>query len=291
VSLPGRLVDVGGTAVFVHRRGPQGAPTVVLLHGFLMSHFYYRHILPALAEHYDVIAIDLPGFGESDKPHPTRYPYSLAALGRTVIGLLDRLGVARAAVIGHSMGGGVAIDVAAQAPDRIWALVPSCAAAYEPPLPPEAALILAPKVGRTLFLRGYSRRRFANDLRTMAYRSPDMVPDEMVDFWWERLNRPGGREAAYAMLRELARLAPIADRLHLPLRPPTLLVWGEEDRLVPLDRARRLSRDLRVPLRIVPCTGHTPHEERPHTFVRLVLPFLEQAAQVSGGAETCRSAS
>ena len=276
--------------MFVHRRGPQGAPTVVLLHGFLMSHFYYRHILPALAERFDVIAIDLPGFGESDKPSPLRYSYSLQTFGRTVIDLLDRLGVTRAAVIGHSMGGGVAIDVAAQAGERIWALVPSGPAAYEPPLPTSAQLILAPGVGRRLFLRGYTRGRFANDLRTMAYRSPDMVPDEMVDFWWERLNRPGGREAAYAMLRELARLAPVGQRLQLPLRPPTLLIWGEEDRLVPMDRARRLSRDLGVPVRIVPCTGHTPHEERPETFLRLVLPFLEQALS-QPAAESCRSAS
>jgi pimeloyl-ACP methyl ester carboxylesterase len=263
----------------------------VLLHGFMVSHFYYRHILPTLAERFDVIAIDLPGFGESDKPHPAQYGYSLARLGRTVIELLDRMGIPRAAVIGHSMGGGVAIDVAAQAPERIWALVPSCAAAYEPPMPPEAALILAPRVGPTLFKRGYTRNRFAHDIRTKAYRSPDMVPDEMVDFWWERFCRPGGRDAAYEMLRELARLAPIAQRLHLPLRPPTLLVWGEEDRLVPLDRGRRLARDLGVPLRIVPCTGHTPHEERPETFLRLVLPFLEQAAADTGGAESCRSAS
>jgi pimeloyl-ACP methyl ester carboxylesterase len=291
MSLPGRLVEVDGTAVFVHRRGPAGAPKVVLLHGFMVSHWYYRHILPVLAEQFDVVALDLPGFGESDKPLPTRYPYSLATLARTVIGLLDRLGIARTAVIGHSMGGGVAIDVAAQAPERIWALVPSSAAAYQPPLPPEAALILAPRLGPALFKNGYTRRRFARDIRTMAYRSPDMVPDEMVDFWWERFNRPGGRDAAYAMLRQLARLAPIGERLQLPLRPPTLLVWGEEDRLVPLDRGRRLARDLGAPLRIVPCTGHTPHEERPEMFLRLVVPFLEQAVSEPADRESCRSAS
>jgi pimeloyl-ACP methyl ester carboxylesterase len=291
MSLPGRLVDVGGTSVFVHRRG-QG-PALVLVHGFLMSHWYWRDVVDRLAQAYDVIAIDLPGFGESDRPSPSRYPYSLEAMGRTVLGLLDELGVERFALLGHSMGGGVALDVASQAAERVLALVLASAAAYAPLRPPPlSGILLAPGLGETLFRRGLTRRRFGRDLRRLAYLLPESVKEEAVDYWWDRLCRPGGPEAAYAMLGHLMRLSPFSERLQLsPLRIPTLLVWGEQDALVPLELGRRLSRELGAPLRVVPMTGHTPHEERPAAFLQIVLPFLESAlAARERTGEPCRSA-
>ena len=292
VSLPGSLVDVEGTGVFVHRRGT--GPAVVLVHGFLMSHWYFRGIVPALAAQYDVIALDLPGFGESDRPPPERFPYGFDAFARTVLGLLDRLGVRRAALLGHSMGGAVALAVAARAPERVSALVLEDASAYPPPVPLLAHVALLPVLGEFLFQHGYTRGQLALGLKRFAYGVDHPMVAEMVDYWWERLCRPGGKAAAYAMMRVLTRSEPLVTevgRLTVPV--PALVVWGETDCLQPLLNGRRLARELEAPLRVVPCTGHTPHEERPAAFLQIISPFLSQvlAEQRGGRPESCRSAS
>jgi len=290
--LPGSLVDVQGVSVFVHRRG--AGPSLVLLHGWIMSHFYFRDIIPALAERYDVIALDLPGFGESDRPAPSRYPYGFDAFARTVLDALDRLAVARAGLLGHSMGGGVALAMAALAPERVSALVLECAASYPAPLPLVAQLALIPGLGDLLFKRIYTRAQFAYSLRHLAYGQQHPLTSEAIDYFWDRLNRPGGREAVLASLQALARFDPLVERLG-PRRPPALVVWGERDALQPLSNGRRLARELPAPLRLVPCTGHTPHEERPEVFLQMVAPFLAHTlgtgAVAAPPAQSCRSAS
>src|SRR5262249_34271457 len=151
-----------GTAVFVHRSG--AGPTLVLVHGFLMSHWYFRAIIDQLAREYDVVALDLPGAGESDRPAPAVFDYGIQALAATLIRLLDRLEIAHAALLGHSLGGGVAIAAAARAPQRFWALIPVDAAAYPLVLPRAAQLALDFGVGELLFKRAYTKPLFARDL-------------------------------------------------------------------------------------------------------------------------------
>src|SRR5262245_17471733 len=258
----------------------------------MMSHWYFRGILPALAAQYDVIAVDLPGFGESDRPPPARYPYGFDAFARTVLGLLDRLGVERAALLGHSMGGGVALAMTAQAPARVSALGLEGAAAYPPSVPLVAQLGLVPMLGGLLFQRAGTRGQFAFALRRFAYGAGHPISDEAVDYWWDRFCRPGGKAAAHIMFHALTRFEPLVDRVR-GIAVPALVVWGETDALQPLANGRRLARELGAPLRMVPCTGHTPHEERSEAFLQIVAPFLEQALAVQRGdrGEPCRSAS
>jgi pimeloyl-ACP methyl ester carboxylesterase len=103
MSLPGRFLNIGGQRVFYHRSG-RGSP-VVLIHGYLVSHWCWREVIRGLADAHDVIAIDLPGFGESDRPAPTAYRYDAPAFMETVLGVLDALDLTRASLVGHSMGG------------------------------------------------------------------------------------------------------------------------------------------------------------------------------------------
>src|SRR6266567_1854275 len=117
MSLPGRFLHIGGQRVFYHRTG-RGRP-LVLLHGYMVSHWCWRHVIPALAAEHDVIALDLLGFGESDRPPATEFRYDAAAHMETVLAVLDALGVERAALMGHSMGGAGALYAAARRPERV----------------------------------------------------------------------------------------------------------------------------------------------------------------------------
>src|SRR5687767_5597245 len=99
-----------------------------------MSHWTWRDVLPALVREHDVIAIDLPGFGESDRPSPSAFSYDAAAFASITDEVMAQLGVSRAVVIGHSMGGGAALSLAARRPQRVAGLVLISAACLPLPL-------------------------------------------------------------------------------------------------------------------------------------------------------------
>src|SRR5262249_59745100 len=101
----------------------------------MVSHWAWRHVIPSLAGDYDVVAIDLPGFGESDRPSPSEYRYDAPAFAETLIGVLDSLAIERATLVEHSMGGGVALYAAARRPERVERLRPLPAPGHPLPLP------------------------------------------------------------------------------------------------------------------------------------------------------------
>jgi pimeloyl-ACP methyl ester carboxylesterase len=271
MSLPGRFLTIGGQRVFVHRAG-RGRP-LLLLHGFLVSHWSLRRIVPALAADHEVIAIDLPGFGESDRPSPDRYRYDELGFAETVIGVLDELGLDRASLLGHALGGAVALAAAARHPDRVERLALVAPLVYPFALPPEGRALLVPYVGplmfRTLYTRGVLRRYLGT-----VYRDGSLVTEEWVDYLWERLNRPGGIEAALAVLRLCADPAPIG-RLLRAVRAPSLAIWGEDDRIFPVGLAPRLQAELPgAALTVLPRCGHAPCEEAPEAVLDALRPFL-----------------
>jgi pimeloyl-ACP methyl ester carboxylesterase len=278
MSLPGRLVELASGRLYVHTQG--SGPPLVLLHGYLVSHWYYRAVIPRLAERFEVIAIDLPGQGESDRPPPERFSYDLPSLADTIGFCLDALGKPRVRIAAHSMGGGVAITLAARQPQRVERLVLEDAAIYPLPMPIEGKLALLPGVGKLIFKSVYARRDLARHLRSV-YKDPALATDELIDYYWERFNRAGARDANYALLRMLDRYA---DNTGDPgrIQCPTLLVWGEEDRAVPLAHGKRLVKQIPgARLEVIGSCGHSPHEERPDEYLRVVLPFLDGEARAT----------
>jgi pimeloyl-ACP methyl ester carboxylesterase len=257
----------------------------VLIHGWLMSHWYFRPVIDALAENYEVYALDLPGYGESDRPSPSAFGYDLGSYADLVAHVMQMLELPRADVMGASMGGGVAVTLAARHPERVQRLVAVAPAVY--PLPVRALdvrIALIPGIGPLLFKYAIRRSDFARAARALAVRDARCLDDEWVDYFWARLNRAGGLEAGYACLRALLSMA---DNNADPgrVRAPTLLVWGDEDRMVPLRHGRRLSRAIAgAQLEIVPASGHMPFIERPDEFLRMVGPFL--AAPATPNSET-----
>jgi pimeloyl-ACP methyl ester carboxylesterase len=275
MSLPGRFLSIGGQRVFYHRTG-HGRP-VVLLHGFAVSHWCFRHIIPGLAESNDVIAIDLPGSGESDRPPPAEYRYDAPAYMETVLGVLDALGLESASLVGHSMGGGVALYTAARRPERVDRLVAIDPLCYPYRLPLEGRALLVPVVGPAIFHAFFSRPVVRNYMRRQVYRDPALATEEWVDYLWERLNRPGGIPAVHASLQFCHDPGVIA-RTVRAIRSPTLIVWGDEDKVFPAAFGARLQSDIAgAELHVVRECGHAPPEEKPAEVVKVVSEFLGAA--------------
>jgi pimeloyl-ACP methyl ester carboxylesterase len=182
------------------------------------------------------------------------------------------------------MGGGVAVTLAARHPERVQRLVACAAALYRVTEMNWMAKVALLPGGQQLMHHLMSRRMFASSCRALSVRDGRCLDDEWVDYFWARIQRPGGREATHASMKWLTSAS---DNNGDPgrVRAPTLLVWGDEDRLIPMAHGKRLVKAIAgARLDVVPATGHLPFIERPAEFLRVVLPFL--AAPASPLAET-----
>jgi pimeloyl-ACP methyl ester carboxylesterase len=266
-----RLVPISCGRVFVVDRGPihGSALPLVFLHGLAVTHHVFRHVLPALAVDRRVVAIDLPGAGESDRPAPEDADgYALPWLAARVGEVLDALAVPGCSIVAHSLGGTVALELAAST-RRVDRLVLVAPVVLPLPLPPEGRLALMPMVGPWMFRNLYRRA----DLRRYLARSvssPEFLEESAVDVYWDRLGRDGGRAATYAMLEQVGRLGALVERLP-SIENETLVVWGDRDALVPREHGEQIvARMPRARLEVVDGCGHSVPEERPERLVDLV---------------------
>lgn len=261
-------------------RGGRGAP-LVLLHGFTVgsSRLTYGPSLAPLAEHFDVIAPDLPGYGLSDAPDPF---YTTKDYVRFVAHFLDALGVERANLVGFSKGGGIALGVALEHPGRLQKLmlVSAYALNRNPQLPllPYVALrspLLIKFFWRTL---RRSRRLLPWYLKNVIFGDAKRVTEQLLDEVREPLSREGTEAAFMAWLRgEMGLLHYRTDyRGQLgSLEVPTLLLHGTRDLVVPVQGARRAAH--RIPhaqLQLVRRCGHWLPREAPEAFIAAATAFF-----------------
>lgn len=274
-----RLVQTQGARMFAIDRGPidSGRP-LVLLHGLLVTHYAFRRIVEPLAEHRRVIALDLPGCGESDRPSPVDADdYSLPWLAGRVREALAALGVEDYDLLAHSFGGAVATVLASAEGSRVGRLILVDAVVRTMELPLEGRMALLPKLGPLLFTQLYRRADLSRYLG-MALSTPELLDEGAVDVYWDRLGRHGGREAAYALLLQMAELGWLDEHL-AKVVAPTMVVWGDRDALMPPSVGERLAE--RLPdavFRVVEGCGHAVAEERPEPLIALVEEHLPNEA-------------
>lgn len=273
-----RLVPTAGGRVFAVDRGPARgeAPPLVLLHGLLVTHHEFRGILDVLAADRRVIALDLPGCGESDRPAPEDADgYSLPWLAERVIEALGALGVLRCDLLAHSLGGAVAVELCTSVPQLVRRLVLVDPVVFPFELPLEGRMALLPRLGPLLWKQLYRRSELRRHLQRVMS-TPELLDERAVDVYWDRLGRDGGREAAYAMLQQMTRLEPLHEKLG-KVEAPTLVVWGDRDALMPADTGERVCRMIpESRLVVVEGCGHAVPEERPEALVELVRGFVNQ---------------
>jgi len=273
-----RSIQLHGHPV-TYRLAGEGPP-LLLLHGITSSSQTWAKVLPALAEHHTVIAPDLLGHGESAKP---RGDYSLGAYASGVRDLMAALGHDRATVVGHSLGGGIAMQMAYQFPERIERLVlvgsgglghqvtPMLRAVALPGselvLPLLASLPLlnaGAAVGRWLAGKGL---RVGSDLAEMAVGLSALHDMEA---------RRAFVHTARSVIDIRGQKVSATDKLYLAEAVPTLLMWGEQDPIIPARhgvRAHELMPGSQ--LELFPHAGHFPHHDDPAAFASVVVNFVQ----------------
>ncbi|MGH2805732.1 MAG: alpha/beta fold hydrolase [Actinomycetota bacterium] len=277
----------------VFRRCGDG-PAVILLHGIAGSFDTWNGVLPALGKKCYAVAPDLLGHGRSAKP---RGDYSLGAYATGVRDLMEALEIPSATIVGHSLGGGIAMQFAYQFPERCQRLVLVDSGGLGPEVTPFLRAATLP--GASLVVSAITSERARRTGRSL----------------WRRLQRAGVgyRRSATSVAHHLfslddaaARKAFVAtarsvmdwrgqridatDRLYLAGHVPTLIAWGRRDRFIPV-RHGAAAHDL-IPgsrFEVFEEAGHFPHEEEPERFSELLLEFIESTAPAEISVELLRS--
>jgi pimeloyl-ACP methyl ester carboxylesterase len=276
------FVDVGGRRIRVRVDGDAANPPVLLLHGIGRSLEDWAPQQQRLSAAHRVIAVDVPGFGFSDRPEG---PITLSAFAKGVLGAVDALGETRPLnVVGNSLGGAIAMQMLAYRPERVASLALINSAGFGSEVTALLRVLAVPVIGPLSTRR--PTRASARLLERTIYADPSLATKERIDHALAVGNQPNSgavlRETALALgtargvkpgwRRQLAAFAALHPR-------PTLVMWGERDRVLPahhIHEARRVFPHAQTHL--LPDIGHMPQIECPEEFAGLVLPFLARVA-------------
>ncbi len=252
-------------------------PPVLLIHGFGTSTYTWRHIAPALALTHRVIAVDLKGFGQSDKPFDARY--SVFDQAELLAQLIEDQDLRDLTIVGHSFGGGIALLLALENDNRlngrIKKLVLLDTIAYPQHIPVFFRLLDVPLFSH-LGVRMVPPMVQTRVALRIAYFDDSKIDPEEVETYAAPLKTAAGKHAIIYSARQIVPddLAEIAER-YASIALPTLILWCDHDRIVPFEIGLKLRRTLpNSSLRLVRDCGHMPQEEQPETTLKLLQGFI-----------------
>jgi pimeloyl-ACP methyl ester carboxylesterase len=262
-------------------------PALLLLHGLACDRTTWDRVVPLLARNYTVIAPDLLGHGLSDKP---RADYTLGGYANGMRDLLTVLGVDKVTVVGHSFGGGVAMQFAYQFPERTQRVMLVSSGGLGPEVTPLIRLVQAPgwesvmrvltapgiRHAETTALRalasygGGPLRRYTRDLGEAA---------TIVESWRDRRTRFAVRHLVRAVIDWRGQIVTMSDRAYLTESMPMAVVWGRDDQVLPVRHSSNVA--MLAPgasVTVLSDSGHFPHRDHPEEFVRLLDEFVATTA-------------
>jgi pimeloyl-ACP methyl ester carboxylesterase len=272
-----RHVDIHGKKIAFCTGGD--GPVVLLVHGMAGSFGQWRHVFDRLAERFTVVAPDLLGHGQSDKPAAE---YNLSAHANVLRDLLVALGHERATLVGQSYGGGVVMQLAYQSPEHCERLVLVSSGGLGPEVAPLLRGLSLPGAEQLLALACARPLRDAGERLAQLLSRFNVRTTPVVEEMWRSyaaLGDPATRRAFLRTLRAVVshrgQTVSAADRLYLTEHVPTLVVWGSADNIIPVSHAYDAQRYLpESRLEIFEGVGHYPHCERPEQFARTVIDFM-----------------
>ena len=265
---------------------------MVLLHGIAGTSSTWDTVIPRLAEHYDVLAPDLLGHGESAKPQGD---YSLGAYANVLRDLLEALGMGPATIVGHSLGGGIAMQFAYQFIERCERLVLVSSGGLGREVHPLLRAATLPGAEAILpwlsTAGGRGVGALVHTLRRLGVRASADLDETWRSF--VALEEPAARRAFIQTVRGVmdhgGQRVSANDRLYLAEGLPTLIVWGEKDPLIPVRHAREAhERMAGSRLEIFPEAGHFPYRDDPERFVSALVDFIETSRPLRADAKRLR---
>jgi len=277
----GNYVTVRGNKIYYQKLGDSGAP-IVMIHGIPTSSFLWRHVQKLLSANYQTYALDLLGYGKSDKP--ANSDYTLSTQADIVAGLIDALGLQKVVIACHDQGGGVGQVFACRYPEKLSKFIIMNGVCYDYwPVVEVKAIAKILRLG--IFASLIYRVDFLLDmimtlaLRQGAWRRNAFTEDIIREYLkpWEG---PAGKKALVRVAAGPTEKETLALDLST-IRAPSLIIWAEQDAFLPMEAAERLKKDLGGPtqLKTIPDCGHFLQEDKPDEVARLMDEFLRGQPQ------------
>ncbi|HMK33083.1 MAG TPA: alpha/beta hydrolase [Nitrosopumilaceae archaeon] len=256
------FIKVGETKIrYLEEGGSNG--NIVLIHGLGGFAERWSAVIPLLSKKYHVIALDLPGYGYSDKPS---IDYTPEFFSKFIFDFLDTMGIKKTHMIGTSLGGQIVAECATTQNKMIEKIVLVCPAGIMKTSTPTldaysmAALYPTPDTVKTAY--------------EMMTGSSKKVSDDAIESFIKRMTQPNAKMAFMSTILALKNAPPITERL-ANIISPTLLIWGKLDTMIPVKYANDFASSIKnCRLEIMENCGHTPHIEEPAKFSQSVLNFL-----------------
>lgn len=268
------FAEVDGATIHYQEFGDRAHPTLILIHGYTASTYGWKTVAPMFAERdFHVIAVDLLGFGYSDKP--AWFDYTIQSQARMIVRLMNILGIGQATLVGNSYGGAVASILTLDYPERVKKLVLVDAVCNDEALAhPLLKLVAVPGIGEALtpFLMD---SKLLLKLRMKGTFSPEnqhLITQDRVDSVYRPLSAADAHNAVLQTARNWQ-----ADRIEEDanlINQPTLIIWGEDDTVIPIHNGFTLHKEiLNSRFVVFRNCGHIPQEEAPDNFVEIVTNF------------------
>lgn len=271
------FIEVNNINVHYKKLG-SGEKTFILLHGFGASLFSWREIMQPLSEYGTVIAYDRPAFGLTERPIEWQgeNPYSQESQIELLIGLMDKLKIEKAIWVGNSAGGTIAMLAALKYPERVESLILVSPAVYQGGGAPSwlGPLLKTPQMNRLGPLLVRDIQSSGLDIIKQAWHDPTKISAETMQGYTKPLQVEHWDKALW-YLTTSSRESELANQLN-QFTLPTLIITGDDDRIVPTELSVRLASEMpNSQLVVIPQSGHVPQEETPQEFMQAILNFLK----------------
>lgn len=268
----GKFIDVKGLKVYYKEKGTKGK-VLLFIHGFSASTYSWRLNMEPLAKNYKVYALDLKGFGYTAKPAES--DYTLDAQAKLVADFMDTLRIKKATLIGNSMGGAISMKVALQFPDKVEKLVLVDSAGVS------EGIVMFGVFGHNISTNSLSKTLnylFMNEhtiksIVKSLYVQKNLKTDEVAEGYVKPFRTPGIEDAFAQMVKGFVEDDDLPKRIP-EINIPTLIVWGENDTIIPVTAAKKFNELIKgSKLIIYPEAGHMPMEEHPAEFNKAIAEF------------------
>ena len=254
-------------------------PALLLLHGLGCDHTTWRPVIAALSRRYTVIAPDLLGHGLSDKP---RADYSVGGYANGMRDLLTLLGVDKVTVVGHSLGGGVAMQFAYQFPERTERMILVAPGGLGPEVTRAIRAITLPGFHTTMGLVTLPgvRQLTTTWMRALAASGVPAARDldevaSILDSFKDAKARTAIRHVVSAVVDWRGQIVTMADRAYLTAAMPMCVIWGTDDHVIPVRHAGNAAEMAPgCTVEVIANAGHFPHKDHPQRFVKIVNDFI-----------------
>lgn len=276
-----RTVEIDGLKVFYREAGPEGAPTILLLHGFPTSSHMFRNLIPALADQFHLVAPDYPGYGNSAMPGIGNFDYTFDRMAEIVEKLTVKLGIKKYSIYLMDYGAPIGFRLAVKHPERVQTLIVQNGNAYEEGLlefwDPIKKYWKEPTPENEVALRGLLTIDATKWQYTHGYRQVEAISPDNWIIDQALMDRPGNKEIQIAMFYDYRTNVPLYPEWQEYFRkhqPPTLIVWGKNDPIFPEEGAHPYKRDLKNLEFHLLDTGHFALEEDGDLIATYIRDFV-----------------